>query len=201
MKRGDIPGLTFGTILGVLFTFIFILFLFKSTAIADVLFGVDDNKLIQSLDGLEKEIYEIGLGEEKDILFYFSEDTKAVLMAFNLDPGNPTECYGSPCIVVCDNENCDNDYVTIPLSEDIEFLNSGLIFDLSDVEGGLVSLTVKNDGGKISIRPGRDCTGLADCGDYEEDLFCRTDPCGVGPCYIQLIPRDFGASVEVCSNK
>jgi hypothetical protein len=182
MKRGDIPGLTFGTVLGVLFTFIFILLLFKSTAIADVLFGIGDDKLVQSLEGLEREIYEIGLNEEKNILFYFSEDTKAVLMIFNQDPGNPKECYGSACMVICDNEKCDNVHITIPFSEDIEFLNPGLVFSLETARSSPTGITVRNVNGKIDVSIlGVDCSGVFVCTDYEKnELACNTNPCNVG---------------------
>lgn len=182
MKRGDIPGLTFGTVLGVLFTFIFILFLFKSTAIADVLFGIDDNKLVQSLESLEREIYEIGLNEEKDILFYFSEDTEAVLMTFNQDRRNHKDCLNSACMMVCDNKNCDNAFITIPFSEDIEFVNPGLVFSLETARSSPTGITVRNIDGKIDVSIlGVDCNGVVVCTDYEKnELACNTNPCNVG---------------------
>jgi len=153
--------------------------------------------LEDSMVTLRDKIHEVPIGESDKVLFYSTGDN-LVLVGFNEDFRNPLECNQNPCLVLCNDADCDDVYYPTLLAKGIEFENPGEILSLTHVENNYIELAVENRDGKISVGLTMACTDIGECGDYENELYCGSNPCEVGDCYWRIIPKDVGGSVEVC---
>jgi hypothetical protein len=181
MKRGDFLGLSWTALFGIIFAVIFILFAWNGTSFADVLFHLgDDKKVEESMDFLQNKIYDLNIGETKDVAFYSSGDN-VYLMSFNKDYRNPLECYDSACIVLCSDENCASAFYVRKLPDSIEFENPGKIMYLGDAEETTFNLVIENVNGKIKVGiAGIDCNTISDCTSYGSNVVaCTNNPCGI----------------------
>jgi len=181
MKKGDVFGLSWTTLFGIIFAVIFILFAWNSSSFAKILFGFeDDNKVEESMTYLQERIYQVAEGDSVEIPFY-SSGVDVYLMAFNKDYRNPTDCYDSACIVLCSDEKCESAYYVRKLPESIIFENPGKIAYLGEVEKGYLNLVVENIGDKIWVYLANvDCSNVRTCYDYGSDnAACSNDPCNV----------------------
>ena len=180
MKRGDFLGLSWTALFGIIFGVFFILFAWQGTSFADILFHLgDDKKVDESMEFLQNSIYEINIGQSKDVAFYSNGDN-VYLMSFNKDLSNPLDCYDSACIVLCSDENCDSTFYAKKLPDGVEFENPGKIAYLGDSDETTFNVVIENLNGKIKVGLGNiDCSLINDCTGYSfDEVACNNNNCG-----------------------
>jgi hypothetical protein len=204
MRRGeaDFLGLSWTALFGIIFAVAFIILAWPGTSFADIiLHWGDDKKVEESMDFLQNQIYNLNVGERKEIAFY-SNGEQVYLMTFNKNYQNPLDCYDSACIVLCSDQNCDTTFFVKKLPDGIEFENPGEVAYLGSDEEVTTNLAIENINGKVKIGfASVDCNIISDCYSYSRDeVACVNNPCGVGGGYGCMI-SEIGTCMDVKDNE
>ncbi len=172
-------GVNFTIIAGLIFGIIMVFVLMK----AGILFTKslippeDQSSVGSSMDGLKQDIEELKINDLKINLFY-SLGEKYYLMAFNKN-NIISECYGSPCIAICDDPVCTNLVDFRIIDRDINFIKTGKIVSLDIIKDNYIELKLKNTPNGFVLNT-IDCSNLNGCDDYTREINCKSDPCSFG---------------------
>jgi hypothetical protein len=153
MRRVGIFGITWTSLVGLIFGIIFILFAFKvGISFSKTLLPSDDKiRLENSMDALEEAINDIKLNDTKTVLFD-SVKKEVYLVASNND-SNVDSCFRRSCIALCYDKNCEKLVFDNPwfVNNGAVFENPGVVAVLNKAEGNQFLLSVKNSKSGIHI--------------------------------------------------